>query len=142
MQDIAFRMADDKSKVRLEVVETDGQTVSDTLWAFEMDTVIVSSMIERLALIRAVMNDPVPMALDRGKLIFREVQLDAAWAVMDEGPMSKRFMLALRHPGYGWVPFAFTKKPAQQLTDAMAMQVLRIVTLPPGLITTSGSTKL
>lgn len=76
----------------------------------ELDT-----LVRTLADLRALMSDPVPRTLDPGARL--TVLSDPAWQVKPPAPGTGRdvAVLALRHPGLGWLGFLLPQLEAAAL---------------------------
>lgn len=132
--DITSSLSKDGLTLTLEMIERPGDRV---IAKREMSAVELTFVIEHLAMARAAMQDIVPPTLDPGKQHFPNTQLNPATFVGNEGPLSKRFLLCVRHPGYGWMAFAFNKQNGQRLTAFIQTEIVRMA-VQPGIVGPSG----
>ncbi len=132
--DIVSSLSKDGLTFTLEMIERPGDNV---LARREINAAELTLLMEHLAMARAAMQDIVPPTLDPGKQHFPNTQLNPATFVGNEGPLSKRFMLCIRHPGYGWLGFAWGKKEAKAITSMMMAEIVRMES-QPGIIGPSG----
>jgi hypothetical protein len=96
----------DERTARLEFAFEDGHKSS-----VNMDSADMDALIENFATVRAAMSDPVPEQLDP---IPRLPTTEAPkWWVYD--PRPDGHMLALRHPGFGWLGFLLPQESALSL---------------------------
>ncbi|MFG1481038.1 hypothetical protein V5F53_20660 [Xanthobacter sp. V4C-4] len=98
-------LSEDRQAVRLSL---DGEA-DPAAWV-ELDAAELSQAVERLAALRGNMVPEVVRELDPGARIMA-IQ-DPIWrAVVDDG----RIMLAVRHPGLGWLAFELPPGSAASL---------------------------
>ena len=79
----------------------------------ELDSASVEKHIHDLAQHRANLNDPVTPTLDAGSRL--EAIVDPRWRVPK--PIEQGRVLALRHPGLGWLSFVFPDKEARAIAE-------------------------
>ena len=77
----------------------------------ELDSASVEKHIHDLAQQRANLIDPVTPTLDAGSRL--EAIVDPRWRVPK--PIEQGRVLALRHPGLGWLSFVFPDKEARAI---------------------------
>lgn len=133
MKDITSSLSEDGQQVRIEIME-DGEALAH----IDMDAGMLSMVISALAVTRASMAEKVPEKMEPGKVRIEQTQINPATYIGNEGPMSKRFVLGLRHPGYGWLGFGWNESNGQKVTALMMQELMRIGTMPSGLISPSG----
>lgn len=132
-RDVVIMLHDDKNTVRLGIVERrPGEKDKPLAW-HDFDAAGLSNVIVHLGRVRAQMNDKVPLALDPGKTRI-DVTVGAASSVGNEGPMAKQFVLGLRHPGYGWLGFAWNESDGKSIATLLMREILRMSELPRGII--------
>jgi hypothetical protein len=79
----------------------------------ELDSASVEKHIHDLAQHRANLIDPVTPTLDAGSRL--EAIVDPRWRVPK--PIEQGRVLALRHPGLGWLSFVFPDKEARAIAE-------------------------
>ncbi|MGP0094219.1 MAG: hypothetical protein ACLPKB_30380 [Xanthobacteraceae bacterium] len=78
-----------------------------------LDGATAEEHIHAVAKHRAELVDPVSPDLHPGARL--EAILDPKWRVLN--PIEAGRILALRHPGLGWLPFVFPDKEARSISD-------------------------
>ena len=138
MRDIVSTMSRDGLTLRIEIMEG-----AAALSHIDLDAAQLSLVITALEVAREQMADRIPETLDpKEKQHLSRVIPNPATFVGNEGPLSKRTMLVIRHPGLGWLPFSFKKDDARALAAMLMADVVRVHAQPgiiapkkPGLIT-------
>lgn len=101
---------EDGQTVRISVMH-DGESM---VWA-DMPAENLSGLIEQLVAMRAGMAEEVPMSIAPGS--FTAAIPDPRWQMPPAHPEGSR-ALALRHPGLGWLSFAFPLREAKSIAEA------------------------
>jgi hypothetical protein len=117
MAKVEYRMtpANDRSFVRIETV-VDGQSVA---WS-DSEAPDIEGIIELLAQMRAGLADEVPRERDpniRGRVV-----RDPVWQPLKHRVLGGR-LLALRHPGLGWLHFVFPEEEARKVAAALTEEL-------------------
>lgn len=132
-------LSKDRNTLRLEITQ-DGEPIG----FIDTDADGVTSMIQNLAKIRARMADEFPRALEPGNSVLPDTTINPNMVTGNEGPLSKRALMTIRHPGYGWMAYAMSEDHARRLTFALTVEVQRMrsngLAIPkkPGLIIPGG----
>lgn len=82
-----------------------------------LDAPTVHDLIRNLAKCRAALLETIAVELDPGARI--EVTQSPAWRIPDKHSGSFGTVLALRHPGMGWLGFVIEPERAQQIGQAL-----------------------
>lgn len=101
----------DRASVRIEVMH-DGEV---QVWA-DMTPIGMSNLIESFAAMRASMADQIPMSIAPGSVT--AALTDPRWQMPPAVPEGHR-VLSLRHPGLGWLSFAFPQHEAEAIASAL-----------------------
>lgn len=86
----------------------------EALGHIHLDASSAEKYIHDLALHRSALVDQVPAELDPGSRL--EALVDPIWKIPDHKTPHGR-VLALRHPGLGWLSFVFPDKEAVQIAE-------------------------
>lgn len=121
MKDLTSSLDPAGGVMRLEILEK-GQPIA----SIDLDAGQLADVITALEIGREKMADKIPMTIDPGAVRFNRVILNPPSYVGAEAPFAKRFLLAVRHPGLGWLPFSYDVGPGQIFTEALMAQVMRI----------------
>jgi hypothetical protein len=113
----------DHKETRIEFREGDKTAVSVALSAKDLD-----NFISHLALQREKMAERVPTSLEAGTQI--RGQNDPTWACVGAkeatGPV-----LAIRHPGFGWLGFQFSPDKSRAIAAALGSNPSEAPTVTP-----------
>jgi hypothetical protein len=111
MARMELRLNADQSREHVTVeMWTDGKPVGHML----LDGATAEKHIHDMARHRAMLNDSVPTELDPGARL--EALIDPVWHVPPNRIPEGR-ILALRHPGLGWLTFVLPDKEAQAIAE-------------------------
>lgn len=133
IRDVVIMLSDDKNKARLAIVDRGPGGDKPLAW-HDFDAAALANLIVHLGNIRAQMADEVPREMDPGMMRLDGTQVNPPTVVGNEGPMSKRFVIGLRHPGYGWLGFGWNESNGKVVTAMMMNEVMRLGSLPRGII--------
>jgi hypothetical protein len=103
---------EDREQVVIEIRDGDRGLAHAILDASDTE-----ALIRRLGQLRAALNDPVPGELDPGARI--EFANAPAWKVPDTHSGPSDLVLALRHPGLGWLGFLLEAERAKEIGTAL-----------------------
>ena len=135
---LRVRVAPGGDRCLFEVVDRRGRALAHVA----LETPELDSLVRSLADLRAAMGDPVPATLDPGARL--TVLVDPAWQTRlpaaGTGPEGgAAAVLALRHPGLGWLGFLLPRAEAaalgHSLTRLAAGQEQRTHQLGPATVT-------
>jgi hypothetical protein len=101
---------EDKTAIQLE---EDGVPLAHII----LDPPELEQFIDQLQLARAALSDAVPSDLDIGTRL--AVQIDPRWAVRHD-PDRDMKVLALRHPGLGWMGFLLPLHEAEAMAKVLS----------------------
>lgn len=104
-----FTLAKDSNSVKLETV-IDGKVVG---WGTFDDASQLDQFIQGAGAMRAALSEPVPAKLDPNPRL--HVTTDPSWWVFD--PTGEYQLLALRHPGFGWLGFDLPQPWADAIAE-------------------------
>jgi hypothetical protein len=107
---LRLRLEENGSTARLSILLNGREAAFIIADALELDEIL-----HGLGAGRAEMSDGVPAELDPLPR-FRTTETPS-WRVFDQEP--DRCTLALRHPGFGWLGFCFTRDEAERIASAM-----------------------
>lgn len=111
MQEVLFRtFLNDAGEAVLQM-ELDGKPMVHQL----QDESGLSALIDQLAALRASMAEEVPRELDPGARLVAVT--DPVWRSQDSKTPGFAKLLALRHPGLGWLTFLLPEKEARALAE-------------------------
>lgn len=110
-----------KDIVRLEITD-DGEVIGH----IDIDADGVSTIIRNLATIRAQMADVVPRDLDPGGNVLPDTTVNPRVVIGNEGPMSRLALVTFRHPGLGWVSFAFNEDNTRRVCMGLTLELQRM----------------
>lgn len=133
IRDVVIMLSDDKNTARLAIIDRFPGRDDPLAW-HDFDAAGLSNLIVHLAKMRAQMGDKVPETLDPGAVSIADPIDNPAAFVGNEGPMAKRFLITIRHPGLGWLGFGWNESNGKRVTAAMMDQVMRMAQLPRGII--------
>jgi hypothetical protein len=104
----------DRQAVLLELMD-DGETVAQMV----MDGATTETLAHDLAKCRARLVETVPQELDPGARV--DAVGSPAWGVQGRhsGP-ADTLLLALRHPGFGWLAFVLERERARAMAKALS----------------------
>jgi hypothetical protein len=115
MARMALNTSVDSSREHVVIeVSMDGKPLGH----IELDGTSVEKHIHDLAQHRANLNDPVTLTLDAGSRL--EAIVDPRWRVPK--PIEQGRVLALRHPGLGWLSFVFPDKEARAIAEGLTKE--------------------
>ena len=101
-----------RDAVRLTISSDDETVFSARLEAPELD-----ELIHALAHGRARLRDEVPVALDEGARL-TDVEADPSYLVGKNNAAGEA-LLALRHPGFGWLGFRLRRPVIEAIVDRL-----------------------
>jgi hypothetical protein len=106
-------ITEDKETAVIELHE-DGKALAH----ITLDAASLEGVIRELGRVRSNMNEIVPLELDPGARI--ETTPPSSWRVpgAHNGP-TETLLLALRHPGLGWLGYLFDEVNARKLGKAL-----------------------
>ncbi|WP_419687245.1 hypothetical protein ACN22W_08315 [Burkholderia theae] len=122
-----------KTLVTVELIENDGQlsiNYQNGNSAQPLEANTIEKLIAALASMREAMEPPVPMDPPIGSQMPAQVD-PRFWTELNH--MISASMLALRHPGLGWLAFALPPSSAEQLTIYLQQQAEQLKA-GPGLV--------
>jgi hypothetical protein len=126
--DLAIDIADDSSRVRLQILDDERNLTGEII----LDAHELELVIRNMAGARAKLKPGIPRSLDPNP-VFRDVTHKPVFHITVANKVSKEIVVAARHDGHGWLAFAMTPENGLQMAELLVQTAAKAATIvaPP-----------